>query len=129
MFRRLCIPTCLAILLLVTGCTKKRDPIQNPASPKKLISLPEDIGRAEVVQNCTAYHTDKLIIQNRMPAEKWDETITWMQEKQNMWALKPDIRKKIVAYLGNHFGIPKDPSQTINDNSNSLPPPRANPIW
>ena len=123
------IPTMCVILILGTGCTKTPDASQTSSAPKKLTALPDDIGKAEVVQNCTACHTDKLIIQNRMPAKKWDETITWMQEKQNMWALKPEARKKIVAYLGKHFGVPKDPSQIVGNGDKSLPTPRANPIW
>jgi len=124
-----CLFLLLAVLITTSGCTKR--PESKPKKPKlaqKAQTFPDGIGRTETIQHCTICHTDKLIIQNRMPAKKWDEAITWMQEKQNMWQLQPEVRKRIVAYLGKHFNIPKVPD-TANSNNNSLPPPRANPIW
>ena len=55
-------------------------------------------GLQETVNNCTNCHSAKLVIQNRMSAERWHATIRWMQETQNLWPLgeKEDI---IVDYL------------------------------
>ena len=55
-------------------------------------------GLMTVVNNCTNCHSAKLVIQNRMNKERWDATIRWMQETQNLWDLG-DNQKVIVDYL------------------------------
>ena len=44
-------------------------------------------GLMTVVNNCTTCHSAKLVIQNRMNKERWNATIQWMQETQNLWDL------------------------------------------
>lgn len=51
-----------------------------------------------VVQNCTACHSAKIIIQNRADKEGWKEIIQWMQETQNLWELGNN-EEKIIDYL------------------------------
>ena len=51
-----------------------------------------------VVNNCTNCHSSKLVIQNRMNKERWDATIKWMQETQNLWDLGEN-QAVIVNYL------------------------------
>ncbi|MFI1772240.1 monoheme cytochrome C [Thalassobellus citreus] len=55
-----------------------------------------------VVNNCTNCHSAKLVTQNRMTAERWNATIKWMQETQNLWDLgrNQDI---IVNYLVTNY--------------------------
>jgi hypothetical protein len=60
--------------------------------------LVEAEGLMTVVNNCTNCHSSKLIIQNRMNAERWNTTITWMQQTQNLWDLG-DNQAVIVNYL------------------------------
>lgn len=55
-------------------------------------------GMMITIQNCTSCHSSKLVIQNRMNAERWVKTIRWMQETQNLWDLGEN-EKIIVAYL------------------------------
>lgn len=59
-------------------------------------------GLQETVNNCTSCHSAKLVMQNRMNAERWHATIRWMQETQNLWPLgeKEDI---IVKYLVTNY--------------------------
>lgn len=59
-------------------------------------------GLMETVNNCTTCHSAKLVIQNRMSAERWHATIRWMQETQNLWDLgnNEDI---IVNYLATNY--------------------------
>jgi hypothetical protein len=59
-------------------------------------------GLQAVVTNCTGCHSAKLIIQNRMDAERWRHTIHWMQRTQNLWDLgaKEDL---IVNYLATYY--------------------------
>ena len=53
--------------------------------------------------NCIACHSPRLVTQQRGTAEQWLAMIRWMQEKQNLWALQPEVEQKIVAYLAEHF--------------------------
>lgn len=55
-------------------------------------------GLMTVVNNCTNCHSSKLVTQNRMTAERWNETIKWMQETQNLWDLGRN-QEVIVNYL------------------------------
>ena len=59
-------------------------------------------GMMTVVRNCTACHSSKLILQNRMNADRWNSTIKWMQQTQNL----PDLGKNqeiIVNYLATNY--------------------------
>ena len=55
-------------------------------------------GLMTVVNNCTNCHSAKLITQNCMSADRWNATIKWMQETQNLWDLG-DNQEIIVNYL------------------------------
>jgi len=55
-----------------------------------------------VVNNCTNCHSSKLVIQNRMNEDRWNATIKWMQETQNLWPLG-DNQKIIVDYLVKNY--------------------------
>jgi len=59
-------------------------------------------GLQETVNNCTSCHSAKLVMQNRMSAERWHATIRWMQETQKLWPLgeNEDI---IVDYLVTNY--------------------------
>ena len=57
----------------------------------------------EIVRaNCTACHSAKLITQNRMSRDAWDETIQWMQETQKLWDLGPN-HERILDYLEKNY--------------------------
>jgi len=59
-------------------------------------------GLMTVVWNCTGCHSSKLVIQNRMNAERWNETIKWMQETQNLADLGKN-QEIIVNYLVTNY--------------------------
>jgi hypothetical protein len=61
-------------------------------------------GLMTVVNNCTNCHSAKLVTQNRMSAERWNETIIWMQETQNLWDLG-DNQEIIVNYLVSNYPV------------------------
>jgi len=62
----------------------------------------DDVGLMTVVNNCTNCHSSKLVIQNRMNEDRWNATIKWMQETQNLWPLG-DNQKIIVDYLVKNY--------------------------
>ena len=59
-------------------------------------------GLMVVVNNCTNCHSAKLVTQNRMNAERWNATIKWMQETQNLWDLGKN-QEIIVNYLVTNY--------------------------
>lgn len=61
-------------------------------------------GLRTVINNCTNCHSAKLVMQNRMNEERWNATIKWMQETQNLWELG-DNQKVIVDYLVANYPI------------------------
>ena len=60
------------------------------------------VGLLTVINNCTNCHSSKLVIQNRMNADRWNATIKWMQETQNLWQLGNN-QKVIVDYLVKNY--------------------------
>jgi hypothetical protein len=64
--------------------------------------LVDDEGLMTVVNNCTNCHSAKLVTQNRMTAERWNATIKWMQETQNLWDLGKN-QEVIVNYLVKNY--------------------------
>ena len=68
-----------------------------------------------VVNNCTNCHSAKLVTQNRMNAERWNATIKWMQETQNLWELGAN-QEIIVNYLvANYPAIAKGRRMSLKD--------------
>ncbi len=66
--------------------------------------LKDGEGLMTVVANCTACHSAQLIIQNKMNKERWNATIRWMQETQNLWELG-DNQAVIVNYLVANYPV------------------------
>lgn len=61
-------------------------------------------GLMTVINNCTNCHSSKLVTQNRMSKERWNATIRWMQETQNLWDLG-DNQEIIVDYLVTNYPV------------------------
>jgi len=74
--------------------------------------LVEAEGLMTVVNNCTYCHSAKIIIQNNMNAERWNATIKWMQETQNLGDLGSN-QEVIVNYLVANYP-PKDVGRREN---------------
>ena len=77
-------------------------------------TLPLGKGRAQVLKNCTVCHSSAIILQTHMSRKKWDQTLSWMQDKQGLWDLQPDLRKIILDYLSTYQGAKTSPSQPQN---------------
>jgi hypothetical protein len=70
-------------------------------------------GRQQVLDNCTTCHSTAIILQNHMTRKKWEQTLTWMQKKQGLRSLEPDLRKKILDYLSIYQGTKNLPSHNL----------------
>ncbi len=64
--------------------------------------LVEADGMMLVVNNCTNCHSSKIVTQNRMTTERWNATIKWMQDTQNLWDLGRN-QELIVNYLVSNY--------------------------
>ena len=78
-------------------------PTQIPTAEGPYSNLVEGNHKAVVERHCLGCHSAKLIVQNRMTKEKWNETITWMQETQGLWNLGKD-HHLVVDYLATNYG-------------------------
>ena len=89
-------------------------------------TLAKGPNRDLVLQNCLACHSELLITQHHLNRRGWDEKITWMQQTQNLWALAPEIRTKILDYLVATQGPLSNEEE--KDQMDGLGPRRANPL-
>jgi hypothetical protein len=76
-------------------------------SPEEFAAGP---GRDETFYACTACHNFKLVAQQGMSRERWDETLTFMTARHNMPQLEGAERKLVLDYLENNYP-PRAPSR------------------
>ena len=70
--------------------------------------LPEGPYRDEVFYLCTACHSSRLVRNQAMSRERWDETLAWMSERHGMPELQGEERERVLDYLAAHLGPAKD---------------------
>lgn len=66
--------------------------------------LPPGKGREEVFYACVPCHSLRLVTQQGLSRERWEETMIWMVTKQAMPPPEPDQHKLIVDYLAKFYG-------------------------
>lgn len=66
---------------------------------EKVEDLPDLPGRDETFGLCAACHAYKIVSNQGLSRERWDDTLTWMTERHNMPALEGEDRKLILDYL------------------------------
>jgi hypothetical protein len=59
--------------------------------------------RDETFYACTSCHGFKLVAAQGMSRERWDDSLTWMSEKQNMPRIEGEPRARILDYLSTVF--------------------------
>tara|TARA_A100001015_G_C15014736_1_gene724919 strand:+ start:471 stop:941 length:471 start_codon:yes stop_codon:yes gene_type:complete len=93
---------------LVDSQSNKETTIEKKSEPEIVegvhlaTGLVDAEGLQMVINNCTNCHSSKLITQNRMSAERWQQTIDWMQRTQNLWDLGEN-EAVIVNYLAANY--------------------------
>jgi hypothetical protein len=60
--------------------------------------------RDEVFHFCTACHSSRLIRNQAMSRERWDDTLSWMSERHGMPPLEGEERERFLDYLVGAFG-------------------------
>ena len=93
----------LVALLLILGCVAPALAAEEAKIDKEtgLIIAP---GFEHVKKTCTVCHSPMLITQNKADRDGWLEMIRWMQAKQGLWPLEPDVENAILDYLAAHYG-------------------------
>lgn len=73
-------------------------------APEEPTVFPDGAHRDEVFYFCTGCHSARLIRNQRMSRHRWDETLTWMTERQGMPPLEGAERERFLDYLAAAFG-------------------------
>lgn len=103
-----------AVLIGTTFALTIGSRAQEPTVPVRdqvVEDLPAHPGREETFGLCTACHAYRLVSNQGMSRERWDETLTWMTERQNMPDIQGTERALILDYLATAHP-PKAPSRT-----------------
>lgn len=66
--------------------------------------LPPGPGRERVFAICDACHSIKLVTQQGLSHDVWNDTLDYMIEEQGMAALEAAERALILDYLAKNFG-------------------------
>ena len=66
--------------------------------------LPAGEGRETVEGICSACHSLRLVAQQGMNRERWDDILHQMVEKQGMPYLDQETRETILGYLAEYLG-------------------------
>jgi hypothetical protein len=74
-----------------------------PVRAETAESLPNFPGREETFGSCIGCHSFTVVGRQGMSRERWDATLTWMQEKHAMPDLGPDLRRIVLDYLAQAY--------------------------
>ena len=64
---------------------------------------PDTPGRDDTFYACTACHGFKLVTQQGMTREQWDESLTWMSQRHKMPVPTPKDRETMLTYLAANY--------------------------
>jgi hypothetical protein len=74
-------------------------------------ALPDGPHRDEVFYLCTACHSSRLVRNQALSRERWDETLTWMTERHGMPELEGEERERVLDYLATALGTDGAPQR------------------
>lgn len=89
------------VLLLLTGAVSSGAAQDRP----KYGALVDAPGAAETYAFCIACHSEKIIVQQGLSRDGWDELLDWMAEEQGMADPPVGFRNKILDYLAANYNI------------------------
>lgn len=101
-----------ALVMSAIGFAAAQTPVlQTPAfTPREEEpeEFPEAAGREEAFYGCTACHGFKIVAQQGMSRQRWDDTVDFMIRQHKMPAPSAQEREKILDYLARAF--PEQPA-------------------
>ncbi len=66
-----------------------------------MVSAP---GASETFDACTPCHSERIVVQQGLTREQWDELMVWMVEEQEMEPIEDGALAVILDYLAEHYG-------------------------
>jgi hypothetical protein len=87
---------------LALGTASAQEMAEEPSA------LPDGPHRDEVFYVCTACHSSRLIKNQGMSRERWDQTLRWMTERHGMAPLEGEERQRFLDYLAVALGESRD---------------------
>ncbi|MBA4171556.1 MAG: hypothetical protein C0511_02610 [Hyphomicrobium sp.] len=66
-------------------------------------NYPDGPHRENTFYFCTACHSFKLVAQQRLNRDQWNETLDWMQEKHALPKTEGEGRNELLDYLSTAF--------------------------
>ena len=85
----------------------------SPPEPEDFGVMVVAPGASETFYACTPCHSERIVAQQGLTREQWDELLDWMVEEHEMGPIEGDARTTILDYLGAHYG-PDRPNFPIN---------------
>ena len=67
----------------------------------QMVSAP---GASETFYACTPCHSERIVVQQGLTREQWDELMVWMVEEQEMEPIEEGVLTVILDYLAEHYG-------------------------
>ena len=61
-------------------------------------------GASETFDACTPCHSERIVAQQGLTRDQWDELLDWMVGEQEMEPVDAGLRTVILDYLGEHYG-------------------------
>lgn len=62
-------------------------------------------GAEEVYANCTACHSERIVAQQGLTRESWEELLVWMVDEQGMDPIDAPDHSLVIDYLSKHYGV------------------------
>ena len=90
------------VALALAGAALAQGPAFAPRD-ERAEDLPAGPGRDETFAMCSACHAFRLVSNQGMTREQWDDTLTLMTRRHNMPDIQGTDRDLILDYLGTHY--------------------------
>ena len=78
--------------------------VSGPAAPEDLGLMVRAPGASETFDACTPCHSERIVVQQGLTREQWDELMVWMVEEQEMEPIEEGALAVILDYLAAHYG-------------------------
>ena len=90
-------------------------PENQPPKSRRIVgatlkSLPEHDGRNETFAVCSACHSMRLVAQQGLDRDSWNETLELMTDEEGMAELPTDLHERILDYLVWAFPVQRPPA-------------------
>lgn len=96
MFKRI---VCVGASLLI-GATLNVSASEEESEFGLLVDKP---GAEETFIYCTACHSEKIVAQQGLTREGWEELLVWMVDEQEMDPIEEPDYSRIIDYLSKHY--------------------------